>query len=121
MFFKFDKAAKIFEELNTLCQTLDKFGVEKNYALLFTEFSRFCFHKNNYAEVRVCEIFYVYYSKRSLSKLYFTIGDVIQEKVISMVANRGYLEKHFKKKFIRIRVLALIVYRFEKKKTESSN
>lgn len=61
MFYKFDRAAKIFEELNTLCRTLDKFEVEKNYALLFTEFSRYCFHKNNYAEVcfsRVYDIFH---------------------------------------------------------------
>lgn len=51
MFFKFDSAAIIIDEMEVYRGWLDKREEHVNYALLFTEYSRYNFFKNNYEEV----------------------------------------------------------------------
>lgn len=58
MYFKFDSAASTCDEIIRLMSKLEEYEEELeacgdyiNYALLYTEFSRYNFFKNNYEEV----------------------------------------------------------------------
>lgn len=50
MYFKFDSAAVVIEEIEVIRVRLEQYK-RINYASLFTEYSRYNFLKNNYDEV----------------------------------------------------------------------
>lgn len=51
MYFKFDDAEALINEIMSLILDLKKYDEYQNYALLYTEFSRYNFFKNDYEEV----------------------------------------------------------------------
>lgn len=51
MYFKFDAAAQIFTEIITIKVALEQRGEYLDYTILYTEFSKYSFLKNNYEEV----------------------------------------------------------------------
>ena len=56
MFYKFDDAAPIMEEIEILRMRLQLCHTSVNYALLFNEYSRYNYLKNNYKEVGTTRI-----------------------------------------------------------------
>ena len=53
MFFKFNDASEIFNEITNLMSLLEERGESPNYILLYTEFSKYSFLKSNYEEVSI--------------------------------------------------------------------
>ncbi len=51
MYFKFEDAGRMMDKIFSLLNQLKKNGVDENRALLYTEFSRFSYFRNNYENV----------------------------------------------------------------------